>query len=100
MSPDPPGLMAGDSGGFLLAVDPDFDPEDPDARLDESPGFDGSMRILTSLLWDDWGVLDVMQVQTLSGLWPLAMHHPLTVYTGPVVDVQKEFWTILADLKR
>ncbi|KAL7934005.1 hypothetical protein V8C35DRAFT_322167 [Trichoderma chlorosporum] len=71
--------------GFVIAIDADHNPDEVDSeRLEESPGYTGVMRILGSLLWDDVGPLMFMQTQYLLDLWPLAMHHPLGVYEGPL----------------
>ncbi|KAK5988348.1 hypothetical protein PT974_12499 [Cladobotryum mycophilum] len=76
---------APDQGGFVLAVAADFDPADVDEEREaESPGYDGSLRILSSLLWDDVGPLLTMQTQYLTELWPLAMNNPQQVYEGPL----------------
>ncbi|KAH8650991.1 hypothetical protein BX600DRAFT_472889 [Xylariales sp. PMI_506] len=85
----------GDFGGFITAVDPDFDPNEENPHAEESPGYSGTMRILGSLLWDDLGALIVMQTQGLFDLWPLAMNHPFQVYVGPVVKMQQEAWARL-----
>ncbi|KAH6611544.1 hypothetical protein Trco_001564 [Trichoderma cornu-damae] len=72
-------------GGFVVAIDVDYDPDDMDPeRLEESPGYTGAVRVLGSLLWDDVGALAFMQTQYLFELWPLAMHHPEKVYEGPL----------------
>ena len=74
-------------GGFILAIDTDFDPNDVDShRPDESPGYKGTLRILSSLLWDDVSALILMQSQHLEDLWPLAMNHPRQVYEGPPIE--------------
>ncbi|KAL6857558.1 hypothetical protein ACO1O0_004998 [Amphichorda felina] len=74
-------------GGFILAIDTDFDSNDVDSsRSDESPGYNGTLRILGSLLWDDVSALMLMQTQYLEELWPLAMNHPRQVYEGPAIE--------------
>ncbi|KAH8900438.1 hypothetical protein GQ53DRAFT_740541, partial [Thozetella sp. PMI_491] len=82
----------GDAGGFILAVESSFDPEDGPSRPDESPGYEGHMRLLGSLLWDDLSVLVAAQTQHLEDLWPLAMNHPEQVYVGTVVEEQRIAW--------
>lgn len=69
--------------GFILAVDAKFDPREttPD---EESPGYNGSMRVLGSLLWDDLGAMGLMQNQRLKDLWPLAFNNPSFIYEGPL----------------
>ncbi|KAK3690300.1 hypothetical protein B0T22DRAFT_404771 [Podospora appendiculata] len=89
----------GDSGGFILAVDPVYDPAEPEPA-DECPGYEGSLRILTSLLWDDVGAQVVLDVMWLADFSPLAIHHPLNVYVGPVVSVKKNAWTAVDQLRR
>jgi hypothetical protein len=91
----PENFPHGDFGGFVLAVDPDFDPEEENTHSEESPGYSGEVRILASLLWDDLGAMNMMQTQGLFDIWPLAMKHPLKVYVGPVVKAQQEAWVRL-----
>jgi hypothetical protein len=92
-TPAPESTVPGDVGGFILAVDADFDAEDRDPdRAEESPGFDGSLRVLGSLLWDDLAALMAMQTQGLEELWGLAMDHPLKIYVGPVTGAQQRSW--------
>lgn len=83
-----------EQGGFVLAVDVDFDPANQ-TRADESPGYAGTLRILTSLLWDDINPLILLQTQHLEDLSPLAMHHPLRVYSGPVMPAMRQKWEAL-----
>jgi hypothetical protein len=85
-------MSAGDFGGFITAVEADFDPDDPGEHADESPGFTGQMRILGSLVWSDLYALAAAQTAYPEDLWPLAMNHPWQVYVGPSVDVQREMW--------
>lgn len=73
------------AGGFILAVDADFDPEEGLGRAGESPGYEGTLKVRGSLLWDDLAALVATQTQHLSDLWPLALKHPQRVYVGPVV---------------
>jgi hypothetical protein len=95
--PEPPArlLPSGDFGGFILAVDQDFDATKPREREEESPGYDGTLRVLGSVLWDDLSALVVLQTQHLEDLWPLALDHPLGVYVGPVVKKQVISWRVL-----
>ncbi|KAK7937975.1 uncharacterized protein PG986_014843 [Apiospora aurea] len=85
-------IPRGDIGPFITAVDAFFDPNDPTFRAEESPFFDGTLRVLGSLVWDDVGALLLTQTQGLAELWPLAMEHPLEVYVGPTVQVQTDAW--------
>jgi len=91
----------GETGGYILAVDATYDPNDTDReRPEESPGYDGTLRILGSVLWDDVSALRALQTQFLEDLWPLAMHHPLGVYTGAVTQVQKTEWVRLREIRK
>ncbi|KAF4769838.1 hypothetical protein HAV15_011371 [Penicillium sp. str.  len=85
-------LNPGDFTGFLLAVDPDFDPEEGSTRPDESPGYSGQMRILGSLVWSDLYSLLASQTSDLEDHWPLASEHPNMVYVGPTVPWQRFIW--------
>lgn len=91
-SPAAPRLNPGDFTGFLLAVDPDFDPEEGITRPDESPGYSGQMRILGSLVWSDLYSLLASQTSDLEDHWPLASEHPNMVYVGPTVPWQRFIW--------
>lgn len=91
-SPATPRLNPGDFTGFLLAVDPDFDPEEGITRPDESPGYSGQMRILGSLVWSDIYSLLASQTSDLEDHWPLASEHPNMVYVGPTVPWQRFIW--------
>ncbi|KAJ8129940.1 hypothetical protein O1611_g3691 [Lasiodiplodia mahajangana] len=79
----------GDAGGFVCAVEADFDPAQGPGRPDESPGYGGTLRVLGSLLWDDLSALIASHSQHLESLWPLAMNHPSHVYVGAVLKVHK-----------
>jgi hypothetical protein len=85
-------FLPGDFAGFVLAIDPKFDPKEGIDRPDESPGYTGQMRILGSLVWGDLYAQLQAQSATLDGLWPLAMHHPNQVYVGPTVPLQEYKW--------
>ncbi|KAK8076516.1 hypothetical protein PG994_003788 [Apiospora phragmitis] len=93
-------ISRGDVGPFIYAVDAFFNPNDPTFRSDESPFFDGSLRVLGSLVWDDVGALLLTQTQGLAELWPLAMEHPLEVYVGPTVEAQTVAWRTLRKTDR
>lgn len=99
-NPLPESKPAGDSGGSVLLVDADFDPAEGSSRPDESPDYDGTLRVLGSLLWDDVSAMAVMQSQWPEDLWGLAMHHPLGVYVGPVVKVQETAWRRQLQIRR
>jgi hypothetical protein len=85
-------VMAGDFTGFVLAVDPEFDLEEGIERPDESPAFNGQMRILGSLVWGDIFSLFSCQAAELSDFWPLAIEHPHQVYVGPTIPWQLFLW--------
>jgi hypothetical protein len=84
--------LAGDFGGFVIAVEVEFDPNNPGDHAEESPGFTGRMGILGSLIWSDLYALAMAQTAYPEDLWPLAMNHPWKVYVGPTVPVQRELW--------
>ncbi|KAJ6120972.1 hypothetical protein N7523_005252, partial [Penicillium sp. IBT 18751x] len=88
----PSGMLPGDSAAFVLAIDPSFDPVVGIDRPDESPDYNGQMRILGGLIWGDMYAQLVSQSTGLEGLWPLAMHHPNQVYVGPVTPMQVMRW--------
>lgn len=81
-----------ESTGFVLAIDPSFDPEVGIERADESPDYNGQMRVRGSLVWGDLYALLESQSAELPDLWPLAMHHPNQVYVGPVIPLQRYHW--------
>ncbi|KAF3396416.1 hypothetical protein F1880_006588 [Penicillium rolfsii] len=81
-----------DFAGFVLAVDPSFDPQEGPSRPDESPGYNGHMRVLGGLVWGDLYALLESQSASLEDLWPLARHHPNQVYVGPPVPLQVYGW--------
>ncbi|KAJ5923746.1 hypothetical protein N7454_008991 [Penicillium verhagenii] len=85
-------VLAGDFKGFVLAIDPDFDPEEGIERPDESPGYTGQMRILGSLIWGDLFGIIRSQSALLEDLWPLAIDHPNQVYVGPTTPLQVYTW--------
>lgn len=91
----PKSLLAGDIGGFILAVDATFGPwtlADDARRTAECPGYKGAMRVRSSLIWDDLVPGYVMQGQLMEDLWPMARVHPREMYTGPVVRAQLQAW--------
>jgi hypothetical protein len=90
---------AGDFGGFLTAVEANFDPDNPGEHAEESPGFTGQMRVLGSLIWSDLYALAAAQTAYPEDLWPLAMNHPWQVYVGPYVDVQRKLWKKVVDMQ-
>ncbi|KAJ5826914.1 Major facilitator superfamily domain general substrate transporter [Penicillium robsamsonii] len=85
-------LNRGDFTGFLLAIDSTFNPEEGIERPDESPGYNGQMRILGSLVWSDLYSLQAAQTFLLEDYWPLASEHPNMVYVGPTIPWQRFIW--------
>jgi hypothetical protein len=65
----------------------------------EAPGFEGTVRVLGSVLLDDvwpclwWNVIHV------EDMWNLAIWHPSCVYVGPVVHSQVEGWRQFQGIK-
>jgi hypothetical protein len=96
-NPLPESMPPGDNGGSILAVDAAFDPTRED--LDESPGYNGTVRILGSLLWDELSVFLLRQTYRLKELWPLATKHPWGVYVGPVIPLLDKNWRLLFHLR-
>ncbi|QDS72687.1 hypothetical protein FKW77_003087 [Venturia effusa] len=82
----------GDFGGFVTAVEANFDPSDPGDHADESPGFTGQLRILGGLIWSDLYALAQAQVAFPEDLWPLAMDHPWKVFVGATTPAQRQAW--------
>ncbi|PYH89297.1 hypothetical protein BO71DRAFT_336994 [Aspergillus ellipticus CBS 707.79] len=93
--PSPPGggMSEGDFRSHILAVDAHFNPAaPPEEYAHKSPGFDGTMRILTRLVWNDLYAMLTLKSATLADLWPLAMDHPWKVYTGNPVPRKLALW--------
>lgn len=59
----------GDFGEFVTAMKAEFDPNDPGDHADESPGFTGPLRVLSSLIWSNLYVLAQAQVAYPEDLW-------------------------------
>lgn len=77
---------------FVLAIDPDFDPKTkPEDR--RRPNYEGKVRVLGSVLWDDVGALLITQSTPLDDIWPLAMNRPHGIYTGSRVTPVPRFWS-------
>ncbi|KKZ60571.1 hypothetical protein EMCG_04748 [[Emmonsia] crescens] len=77
---------------YLLAVESEYDPAKGIMRPEESPGYTGSMRILTRLVWSELLALTFSSPQRLGDLWPLAMGHPEKVYVGQTVHELQRRW--------
>jgi hypothetical protein len=82
----------GDNGGFVVLSAGTFNPDENQA---DSPGYDGTVRVLGSVLWDD--VYPGLSLLTVTGkdLWPLAMKHPLQIYVGPLTKCQRQHFSIV-----
>ncbi|RDW78961.1 uncharacterized protein DSM5745_05813 [Aspergillus mulundensis] len=93
-TPCSPDIPPGDFTGFILAIDPDFDPAEGPDRPDETPGFFGQLRVLGSLLWGDLFGMLASQCAILEDLWPLALDHPDNVYAGPLVPLVTKAWRV------
>lgn len=80
------------SGGekFVLAVDPDFDPKTNSEDRRRS-NYEGNVRVLGSVLWDDVGALLITQSALLDEIWPLAMNRPHGIYEGSRVTPVLKF---------
>jgi len=86
--------------GYILVVEADFDPNHPEARLDESPGYKGQLKVLGNLLWSDIFSQSFFGTQYIQVLWPCAMLHPNKVYSGPVVGTQLVQWEFERTLRQ
>lgn len=87
-------IPPGNTTGFVLAIDPEYDLEEGPERDDEIPGFLGHLRVLGSLIWGDLYAMLVSQSTLLEDLWPLAIDHPDYVYTGPLVPLVQDAWKL------
>ncbi|KAK3319543.1 hypothetical protein B0T19DRAFT_445351 [Cercophora scortea] len=80
-----------DLGGFVLVADENFDAAQA-ARDKESPLFDGTVRVLGAVLFEDLWPQLFLSANRLSQLWPIACFHPLAVYAGPAAEYQRKKW--------
>ncbi|KAL3446950.1 hypothetical protein BJX65DRAFT_107177 [Aspergillus insuetus] len=87
-------VLPGDHTGFILAVDGDYDEREGAHRPDETPGYQGQMRMLGSLIWGELYAMLSYQSAILEDLWPLATEHPNQVYVGPTVPLVIKGWRI------
>ncbi|KAK4441975.1 hypothetical protein QBC34DRAFT_314059 [Podospora aff. communis PSN243] len=77
-----------DLGPFILVGEDHFEAQTRQARA----GFDGTVRVLGSMLVDDvWPMMWWTQV-SLETIWDLATLHPSCVYVGLLVQSQIEGW--------
>lgn len=75
--------------GHVMAVESGFNAAEQDpGRMQESPGYEGWLRLQGSLLWDDFSALMLMQTQFPMELWPLAKDDPQKIYRHPLGPVQ------------
>ncbi|KAJ3484127.1 hypothetical protein NLG97_g7137 [Lecanicillium saksenae] len=77
------------TSGHVMAVESGFNPEEEDpGRMEESPGYEGWLRLQGSLLWDDFSALMLMHTQYPMELWPLAKDDPEKIYRHPFGPVK------------
>ncbi|GKT48162.1 uncharacterized protein ColSpa_08343 [Colletotrichum spaethianum] len=95
-----PIIPRGDLGSFVLAAKAsdkrgtDNRRRDQRRRDAETPSeeFDGTLRVLGSILFDDFWALMGRSTFGLKELAKLAAIHPQQVYTGPSVPVERQGW--------
>ncbi|KAK3395238.1 hypothetical protein B0H63DRAFT_386195, partial [Podospora didyma] len=98
-------IDAADLGGFITVAGHDADISlvsgvaPRSQTTNDSPGFDGTVRVLGAVLFDDiWPSLHT-RVNPLKAFWPIAMAHPLCVYTGPYAPHQVAGWQDMNDIR-
>ena len=79
------------NGKFLVAVDAKYEASDEESE--EAPGYQGTLRILGSLLWDELGAMCIRRSISLKNLWPMAMADPERIYRGQMVTPVLKFPT-------
>ncbi|GKU14422.1 hypothetical protein FLAG1_11849 [Fusarium langsethiae] len=70
---------------FVLAVDAQYESGEEAEKGEqdhESPAYDGTLRVLGSLVWDELGAMETTQNVFLRQLWPFAMSDVEKVYRG------------------
>ncbi|KAI1841577.1 hypothetical protein JX266_012230 [Neoarthrinium moseri] len=83
-------LEPGNTGGFVLLTE--AQPARSEDRGNRDSDFDGTVRVLGSLLWDDvYAGMSVMAL-TPEDLWMMARLHPLQLYIGPLSKSQKQLF--------
>ena len=87
-------LDPGDTGGFVMLAANQYSTQ-RDYKDREAPGFDGSVYVLGSVLFDDVFAMLFAHSSPLKSLWPIAMVHPMGIYTGPSAPYQLEMWRLL-----
>ena len=89
--PPPYGPGFGCNGGHVRLVDATFD-ELPKEMLDiQSPGYNGQMKVLSTLVFEELYPLLATLSMRPYGLWPVARLHPREVYVG-TTDASQEAW--------
>jgi hypothetical protein len=78
--------------GHILAIEADFDPDDPKNHPDTFLGYTGELRILGNLVCSELYPMLFLQSTSLKYLWQMAMEHPRKVCTGFAVPVLIERW--------
>lgn len=76
-----------DTEGHVLAIEPNYDPEDTGNRSDEEPGYSGWVRIVGDLVWDELFPLFLLQSQGLGDFWALAEQDVDHIYRHPLGPV-------------
>ncbi|KAF1956792.1 hypothetical protein CC80DRAFT_492288 [Byssothecium circinans] len=80
----------GDNGPHVRLVDT---VEYPQEMLDELyPGYNGELKVLSSLVLEELYPLLATYAIRPAGLWPLARLHPQEVFVGHTVNVQEAWW--------
>ncbi|KZL81298.1 hypothetical protein CI238_00332 [Colletotrichum incanum] len=95
-----PVIPRGDLGSFILAVEAAKEREANDGRRGQrgrsaetpSEEFDGTLRVLGSVLFDDFWALMSRNASGLRELAKMAVVHPQQVYAGPSVPVERQGW--------
>lgn len=80
----------GDKGGHVLLVD--MKAYDQESIEKTSPGFNGNVRVLTSLVINELYPLLVSLNLRPKDIWPLARLHLNQVYVGPTTTTQEVMW--------
>ncbi|KAF6832421.1 hypothetical protein CMUS01_06947 [Colletotrichum musicola] len=103
---DQPLIPAGDMGSFILTARAHIDDiEDAnDARDGRAPpprrrpapagASDGTLRVLGSILFDDFWPLQHRNSLSVEALARLAEIHPRQVYVGPTVPAERDVWRV------
>lgn len=78
---------------ILVGMD---EPADGSSR--KAPGFEGTVKVLGSVLLNDVWPLLWWRLVHLEDLWNLATWHPWCAYVGPVVQNQVEGWNQFKEL--